>query len=233
MRAVVDLSTYIYANYSIFKKTGREVEPSALASAVENNIHNSIIKLQRQVPIKSIVLALDSEPVRRKELYPAYKANRVDPLHKEEVYKYLELPTIREVGLEADDLLYLYSKKYPGTTIVTEDRDMIQALDLPDTRIYFYKSDKLVSSADLNYSYETFKKVVLGCKSDNVPKAVHITEARLDKIFYQASTGSTQKAADVLALLEGLNYSVDYEQIEMNKKLVLFSEIPNIELINL
>ena len=64
----------------------------------------------------------------RKDLFDGYKANRKDarrpecsPAVKEELYK--KYPHIKEDGIEADDIMGLYSG--PGTIIVSDDKDML------------------------------------------------------------------------------------------------------------
>lgn len=104
-------------------------------------------RLVSQYKPKRIVACLDGDwrPSWRVDLFPAYKANRVDEegLEEEEpetltpqipilldVLEAMGIPIVGADDYEADDVIATYSVKEPGPTlIVTGDRDLFQLVD--------------------------------------------------------------------------------------------------------
>jgi len=110
----------------------------------------------------------DWRPTWRTELFPGYKANRVDEEGEEDepdtlapqipilldILDLFGMPMVGVDDYEADDLIATYSKNEPGPTfIVTGDRDLFQLVD--DRRkvkvIYLAKGFSAQEVVDLNW----------------------------------------------------------------------------------
>lgn len=97
----------------------------------------------------AVAFALDGEPVRRKSLYPPYKANRYGSSDKDEVYnsvpylikllKAAGIPILHHPDLEADDLVsvaaHQLSKEGYEVYLYSGDDDYLQLLSLSRVKI--------------------------------------------------------------------------------------------------
>ena len=163
--AIFDASNYIYANYHIQKRFGHSDESIAMKTG--DQIVNIMI---RNFKGKTPILALDSNHYFRKDIYSGYKEKRMEsPFDKSIVHDILSkrFRTIEVHGLEADDVIFIYTRQHPDAVIVSEDNDML--LMLQDGRQLWKKSGTIT----LNYVGTRFHrvyKIIDGCSSDNVPK---------------------------------------------------------------
>ena len=172
----------------------------------------------------------------RRELYPAYKGNRDDrsdsfdptifaftyeEIMPELMAKYgckmVEFPTA-----EADDIVAIAHKKVRSAdteiqvNIITNDNDYLQLLD-NNTRIVNCKLAELstrFSKEKLNMI--ALLKVIMGDKSDNIP-------AIQKKIGEKTAFQLCQNPAE---LQERLKNEECRQAYELNRKLILFNEIP-------
>ena len=147
----------------------------------------------KKFKIDKIIIARDCprDDIWRVSLYPEYKGTRKINYAKNKfmggkVFKWCYENIIPELlnenaiqikvdNLEADDLIYLSSKKIvddnmeSNITIISSDHDLLQIIDLsPNISLYTANvkcyNDKYSGSAN----YECFKKAILGDKSDNI-----------------------------------------------------------------
>lgn len=183
MNYVFDSSVFIYSHYHILKTIGGDISPKAVAQGIEKQMGRIVLELKLGQP-KEILIAFDhEEECFRKKIDPQYKANREYslPFQKSEVHEHMSYDTLRHPGMEADDLMFLYSRKYPGTIIVTDDSDQIQNVD-DNTRVYLYKKKLLLDLGNSNPAVSLFEKILLGDKGDNIPKCVATGKLKLNKI---------------------------------------------------
>ena len=138
---------------------------------------------------------------RRLSLYPQYKradereVNKDQVLTPEEIdidyitwYRFsrnaltdlfplLGIPVIKIAGWEGDDLMYLISRLSEKSTILTDDRDLLQLLT-PDVNVRRPKADedytmeKFLEETGYKHMYEfVMQKAICGDGSDNIEKS--------------------------------------------------------------
>lgn len=160
-------------------------------------IYNFLFKIQalkRKTRANIIVVALDSDSSKRKELYSLYKENRTED-KKTEKQKDLDrlafpqfdavtnyvIPTLRfnnvfgEKGLEADDIIASICKSRPNDQIVicSTDHDLYQLLTpnvcMIDVQTYaFYSVTSFIDQYGIEPHMWKRVKAIGGCVSDNV-----------------------------------------------------------------
>jgi 5'-3' exonuclease len=117
----------------------------------------------------------------RKEIYPEYKANRnyeIDPIWKilfkcisnlRGVLQSYPVTQESEEQLEADDIMYVLSKKlkpFGEVTIISGDSDMIQTAQEFGTKLFHPIKDKYIK-APVTYNYCLYK-AIKGDTSDDI-----------------------------------------------------------------
>ena len=198
---IFDTSIFIHANFAIQSRIKEVVTSEEIARKVISQI-NKIAFVQ--FPARPIILALDSEDLFRKKIFEGYKGKRDkkrfnrEEIHQiilEEGYMYLQLD-----GLEADDICYIVSEKYPGTTIISEDGDLRPCLQNPGTELYRYKLQQLVELTEQEIVLEELLKITGGCKSDKVPpiKLKKFGKKYLTELIEQHPNLTTENLLDVL-----------------------------------
>ena len=157
---------------------------------------STIQSFARSYKAKDVVIACDWGSAWRKEIFPAYKANRKelrDKQTEEEAQSFKEflmeveeaIDTMRDMytvfkfkGVEADDIMaYIattYSHNYEHTWLISTDKD-IDLLIADDVSRFSYVSRKEIrlDNWDEFYDYTQEQhisiKVLMGDKGDNVP----------------------------------------------------------------
>ncbi|OFZ18569.1 MAG: DNA polymerase I [Bdellovibrionales bacterium GWB1_55_8] len=124
----------------------------------------------------------------RKELYPEYKANRSAPPDDlipqfsriDQLISALEIPSCRQEGVEADDLIASLTRKWLGLSpdhqvvIVTGDKDLMQLVD-GRVRIWdtmnnrFYGSPEVEAKFGVTPGQIRDYLALVGDSSDNIP----------------------------------------------------------------
>ena len=221
-RVIFDTSIFIHANYSIMMNflAESQIDSKALASKVTDQIASIALK---KFEGYDVVLALDSPYNFRKKISEQYKAQRSKKnIDTEVVEEFLKsrFNCIQYNGLEADDLIYLYSRKYPEAVLVSEDNDYLLMLD--DYRImYKYKVDKFVAlDSEQDHLIECLQKICGGCKSDNISriKLKSFGPAFLKKFLTQ---NPGLDLIDYLDILEEMQYILPYQR---NYELAMYDE---------
>lgn len=165
---IFDASIFIHANYHIILKFAKEVDSYKLGQKVCQQISNVAFT---EFPGKPIYIALDPVNRFRNKIYPAYKAHRkpknFDKAIVHEVLK-SQFNCLEYDGLEADDVCYLFSVKYPQAIMISEDDDFRLMLK-EDRMLWKYKQKNLVSATPRVLLYHQLEKICNGCKGDNVP----------------------------------------------------------------
>ncbi len=138
---LIDISAFIFrAFYAVRELTAPDGTPVNAVYGVASMLG----KLIDEVDPEYIAVVYDSkEPSFRKEIYPEYKANRSAPPEPllpqfdiiEELITKMGLPSFRESGVEADDLIATLRKEWikqdpkHRVIVVTGDKDLMALVD--------------------------------------------------------------------------------------------------------
>ncbi|MGD9343461.1 MAG: DNA polymerase I, partial [Desulfuromonadales bacterium] len=187
---LIDGSSYIYRAYYAIRHLSNS---QGMATNAIYGFTNMLLKVIRDHKPDRLAVVFDSKgPTFRKEIYPAYKANRAAmpedlipqvPYIKKIVAAF-NLPGLEMPGFEADDIIATLAKKFAARgmeiTVVTGDKDLMQIVDdhihLLDTM-----KDKVYGPAEVAERFGGADKVVevqalSGDSSDNIPGVPGIGE---------------------------------------------------------
>ncbi|NJL18552.1 MAG: hypothetical protein HC938_16725 [Nitrospira sp.] len=166
----------------------------------------TLLKIIREHTPDGLAVAFDEKgPTLRHEEFKAYKAQRppmpdgmkaqIPYIHR--VVKALNIPAVKQVGYEADDLIGTLARQaeHAGydVVIVTGDKDMLQLLT-PHVRIYDPVKDKWSGDAECvaKFGVEPGRVVevmgLMGDTSDNIPGVKGIGEKTAMKLIAQFGT---------------------------------------------
>lgn len=195
---IVDASNMAYRARYAYNLTnhGRDV------SVTYGVLRMLMTLLHAQCP-SSVIMCFDGgRPKYRQELVPSYKANRKhddDPTYIEyvrqvaELYRklpYFGIMCVRREGIEADDLMYHASRMLSGSKIVTNDDDLLQAVDDNTSVLKPTKKDyKEINTANFRDETGVAKscflsaKVLMGDGSDNIPGVAGVGVVTASKMF--------------------------------------------------
>ncbi len=141
---LVDGSSYIFRAYHALPPLTRKSDGLQVNAVL--GFCNMLWKLLRDMkpeerPTHLAVVFDKSEKTFRNEMYPDYKAHRPDapddlipqfPLVREAVLAF-DLPSIEQIGFEADDLIATYVREAcaagASATIVSSDKDLMQLVE--------------------------------------------------------------------------------------------------------
>ena len=234
---VIDLSIFIYANYYIVKKFADVIDVEKFCKKLDSQIKNEIHKISRFYPIKDIVLCVDSDSFRH-NITNTYKGTRefnqeISDLKKSVVNEFTHIydySILKIDQLEADDLLFLYSRKHKNTIIVSNDNDCKLMLN-QDTLFYKYQTNQWFTYVEEYSKFDKAEKVLFGCSGDNIeriaPKGkghkwlkkilnTHV-DRNLSYIYHQICSEYSISAEDLLRNIELTNYNIaTYEKYVEN-----------------
>ena len=243
---LIDLSYYnfyrYYATVSWYKRVYPEenlddyTENVIFIQKFEKMFIENINKYKKKFNIDKLYFCRDCprKNIWRMEYFSEYKSNRNSKEFKGgEIFKYSTekiLPKILDENnillsidkLEADDIIYLYSKyqNNQNITIIGSDHDLLQIISAnPNIKLYEaslkHISDKAKESVDLH----NFLKSVLGDPSDNIKKIEKgLGEKTALKLFHNKNL-----------LDEKFKKNPELQkQYNLNRLLVDFSYIPKI-----
>jgi DNA polymerase-1 len=237
---LIDGSGYIFRAYHALPPLTRASDgmPVGAVSGFCNMIWKFLEDMKAgERPTHLAVIFDKSDKSFRKEIYPAYKANRPPPPEDlipqfgmiREATKAFGLPCIEMEGFEADDLIATYARdaaaKGARVTIVSSDKDLMQLID--GERICLFdpmKSKSLGLDAVMEKFGVTPDKVIdvqalMGDSVDNVPGAPGIgpkTAAELITTF-----GSLEA---VLERTAEIKQPKRREALEQNAELICISK---------
>lgn len=173
---VIDLSIFIHANYYIVSKFAEVIDEKLFMSKIVDQLNNIVFDIQKTYPIGDIVVCIDSNNF-RVDYYPEYKAGRNVKLKpqlsdlKEYCAEHISdhFECIRENGLEADDLMYLYSNKYKPCIIASNDNDC-KLMITENVIFYKYREKQYFEYSKESIDWYKYHKVLFGDAGDNVPR---------------------------------------------------------------
>ncbi|MBW6512317.1 MAG: DNA polymerase I [Desulfuromonadaceae bacterium] len=213
---LIDGSSYIYrAFYAIRHLSNSRGEPT---NAVYG-FTNMLLKVVRDEKPDLLAVVFDARgPTFRKEIYPAYKANRAAtpddlipqlPLIRE-VVRGFNIPALEREGFEADDIIATLAKKFAAdgfdVMIVTGDKDLMQVVT-DKIRLLDTMKDKISGLAEVAERFGGSPDKVVevqalaGDSSDNVPGVPGIGEKTAVKLIQQF--GSVENLLANLDQLKG------------------------------
>jgi DNA polymerase-1 len=186
---LVDGSSYIFRAYHALPPLTRKSDGLQVNAVL--GFCNMLWKLLRDMkpeerPTHLAVVFDKSERTFRNEMYPDYKAHRPDapddlipqfPLVREAVLAF-DLPSIEQLGFEADDLIATYVRQAceagASATIVSSDKDLMQLVD-DGVVMYDTMKDRRIGRAEVIEKFGVPPEKVIevqaliGDSTDNVP----------------------------------------------------------------
>lgn len=194
VKIIVDASQFVHANFHIWKKAHNA---ATLADAIVANVQSAVFKISQEVPVDSVVLALDSRPTFRHIIFPGYKDRPPSGIDWEGIEAKLQenFTCLKCDLLEADDIIYIYSaikhgKEETAVIIMSSDQDHYQTVDR--VGCLQYCPSKGLLSTDKQVLQTWRYKMLLGCKSDTVPSLLpaRTGEKTIQKLFDKGMTVS-------------------------------------------
>ncbi len=183
---LIDISSFIFrAFYAVRELTAPDGTPVNAVYGVASMLG----RLIDEVDPKFLAVVYDSkEPSFRKLRYPAYKANRAAPPEMllpqfdliEELVREMGIPSFRQSGVEADDLIATLDKTWiredprHRCVIVSGDKDLMALVDsktqLWDTmKDLHYTEHEVIEKFGVKPSQVRDYLAMVGDSSDNIP----------------------------------------------------------------
>jgi DNA polymerase-1 len=241
---LIDGSSYIYrAYYAIRHLSNSKGE----ATNAVYGFTQMLLSLVRDEQPDHLAVIFDARgPTFRKELYPAYKANRsampedlVPQIARiKDLVRAFNMPAIELAGYEADDIIATLAKRFAArgleVTVVTGDKDLMQIVN-QRVRLLDTMKGKISGPAEVAERFGGADKVVevqglAGDSSDNVPGVPGIGEKTAKALIDQF--GSIENLLDNLDQLKGKrreNLEQFAEQARLSKQLVTLIDDLDIE----
>ncbi|HEY6289451.1 MAG TPA: 5'-3' exonuclease H3TH domain-containing protein, partial [Nitrospiraceae bacterium] len=200
---LIDGSAYIYRAFFALPALNNS---KGLQTNAILGFTTTLLKILRERKPDGLVVAFDEKgPTLRHAEFKAYKAQRppmpegmsaqIPYIHR--VVEALNIPAVRQVGYEADDLIgaLAHQAEQAGfdVVIVTGDKDMFQLLT-PHVRIYDPVKDKWFGEAECRerFGVEPARVVeimgLMGDAADNIPGVKGIGEKTAMKLIAQFGT---------------------------------------------
>lgn len=172
----------------------------------------------------------DSSGNFRNQLFPAYKANRVQPkpVHYKHLSNFLLDKLKAEVtwGEEADDALGIESTKNKDSIIVSIDKDLLQ---IPGTH-YNWRTNgfKIISPEEGRHRF--WKQVLTGDATDNITPRVGLScpgvgEKKAER-YLEGCTADEEYYKEVLNVYT--KYLPDYDENETKARLITTAQLVKI-----
>jgi len=169
------------------------------STSVIFGVLRSLVKLRREFNPEVIIFTWDNKINFRKEQYPTYKAHRkkddnfqsvyeqIDIMHKE-ILPSFGVPSVSVKGMEADDIITVYShdKRLYPIVVCSSDTDLYQIVD-KNVSIYNWKDVVTEQTFIEKYkfplrAYPIYKSLV-GDTSDNIKGVKGIGEKRAKELM--------------------------------------------------
>lgn len=179
---VIDASSFIFRAYYALAPLSSKGRPSHAVAGFAS----MLLKIIRDRKPSALVVVFDSKkPSFRKEIYSEYKANRIIPppdlsdqiMAVMEMCRRAEMPILQQEGIEADDWIGTFVRKYESkhpVVIVSSDKDLAQ---LVDERVKMFDSfrDRFLGPAEVEEKWGVKPEqmadllALTGDSSDNIP----------------------------------------------------------------
>jgi DNA polymerase-1 len=195
---LIDASNMAYRAKYAYNLSNRGQDTS-----VTYGVIRMLMTLIRDQNPSGMVMCFDGgRPKYRQRLVPTYKNNRNhddDPTHIEylrqvaELYRklpYFGIMCVKRDGIEADDLMYHASRMLECSKVVTNDDDLLQAVNdntavLKPTKKDYKEinKDNFFQEVGIDVTWYITAKAFMGDSSDNVPGVLGIGPATAAKMF--------------------------------------------------
>jgi 5'-3' exonuclease len=203
-KKIEDLCLVIDGNHLAYRcKFVYALSYNGIDTSVTYGFLKSLVTLYDKFHPSSIVVCWDGGiPEFRRVAVPEYKAGRhvdEDPLAREDFYRqmnelhkmfsYMNILSIRGHGIEADDLMYHFTRMaIDKTIIVTGDKDLYQAINAK-TKVYnpgkekLYDENAVMDEFGISVEQLVDWRALQGDGSDNIPGVSGIGEKTSTKLF--------------------------------------------------
>lgn len=236
---IIDAMAMAFRNFHAFSQRPLSTDTGFPTSAIFGSALFLIRLIEQEKPDYILVATDSAGPNFRHEMYPDYKANRgemPEDLAKQipvlfRLFEALDLPLLKENGLEADDLIGSLVTQYANDNldcyIVSGDKDFMQLIN-EHVFLYSPKKGGEVKITDIKGVKEKYhctpKQVidvlaVMGDSADNVPGVRGIGEKGATKLV--SEYGSLEK------IYENVNLITNKRQqkgLLENKEMALLSK---------
>ena len=242
---LIDGSSYIYRAYFAIRHLSNS---KGLATNAIFGFTNMLLKVVREHNPDHLAVIFDSKgPTFRKEIYPAYKANRAAmpedlvpqiPLIKELVRAF-NMPALEVPGFEADDIIATLARRFEAQgleiTVVTGDKDLMQIVS-ERVRLLDTMKDQVSGLAEVAERFGGPPDKVIevqalaGDSSDNIPGIPGVGEKTAVKLIQEFGT-----VENLLANLDQVKGKLQEKlrefghQAELSKKLVTLVDDMDLE----
>lgn len=221
--ALVDGDLIAYRCAASCLKQGQLVEPVEVAQVRVNELMYRIIQETEATAYKVFI---GGENNFRKEIYPAYKANRKDtekPPWLDACREQLVVEWQAQVvnGMETDDMLGILQTD--DTTIASLDKDLLMVKG----RHYNFVKQEFYDVSELDGIRHFWFQMIMGDRSDNIPGYDGIMRIKVPK-FLQPAVNELY-AMETPEEMESYVKDIytDKAQFEINKKLLwILREFP-------
>jgi DNA polymerase-1 len=200
---LIDGSSYIYRAYFAIRHLSNA---RGFATNAVYGFTNMLLKVVRDEAPDHLAVVFDARgPTFRKELYPAYKANRATmpedlspqiPVIKE-VVRAFNMPAIEKEGFEADDIIATLAKRFAAegleVTVVTGDKDLMQVV-CERIRLLDTMKEKVTGLPEVAERFGGPPEKVIevqalaGDSSDNIPGVPGVGEKTAVKLIAEFDT---------------------------------------------
>ena len=243
---LVDGSSYIFRAYHALPPLTRKSDGLQVNAVL--GFCNMLWKLLAEMkpedkPTHLAVVFDKSERTFRNELYPEYKAHRPEtpedlrpqfPLIRQAVHAF-EIPSLEQIGYEADDLIATYARLAceagATTTIVSSDKDLMQLVGngvimydtMKDRRI---GPDQVVEKFGVGPEKVIEAQALIGDSTDNVPGVPGIGPKTAAELLGQYGDLETllAHASEIKQAKRRENLTTFAEQARLSKKLVTLDQ---------
>lgn len=216
---------------------------------LKHSIIFTIIQLKKKfnIPMKNIILAIDSKVYWRKKYFQYYKCRRKmkklsDDIDWKEFYAVqnelleeldnnFDFKVIKQKWCEGDDVVYHISKhlsKYYKVVIASRDKDLKQILKYDNIELYDFQKKKFVKVNKKDIKLMNMVMILDGDKGDDIPNFLSD-----DDVYYEKSKKSkrlgVKKAEKIIqeGILSDYLKDVEYrKKIERNKRMIDLECVP-------
>lgn len=240
MKTVIDFSIVYSATWHITKKyvpNPDDVDPERFYDRVMDTLIKACMDAEGTFDPGRVVICLDSGESFRKDILPDYKGTRSskpEAFYSVRAHCYERLweeypDSVRtQLGLEADDLVYLEVLNNQGDcVIVSSDQDLHQICEMGLFNQYrkpvFYFDYLKHRVTETDPYFTIVEKLLRGCKGDNVPSPV-IGKVFTKGIKYIADKVRTDKniTRQGIFMMASLDAEIDFELFDKVYDCVVF-----------
>jgi len=174
---------------------------TGIHTGIEFGTFRILESLPKKFPDQEIILAFDQGRPKRKDIDPAYKANRnpksdefYSRINKLKIILSQLYRTASEEDEEADEIICDLAHQYPGPHFIySNDDDLLQVIDDEreiqvvksfESKLYFWDEEKVREKYRVGPALLPIFRAFTGDKSDNIPGIPRINKLLLAEALY-------------------------------------------------